>query len=338
MARFLYYYLRSMRLYYGFVTGTTVLWGVMHASPINYAPSVNPLSRLDAKAVAALAVGFLAWGVNQVFSDYLDRKEDAVNAPHRPMVTGALAAKPALALSAVLMLLIGAVSLWMSPWALLMLGIGGVLNLAYSRLKCVPVVNIVVYGCAISCCAFYGIAAVRGNLRSTAPEPLEDVMDIALLVLPVHILMCHNSYYKDVPGDRAAGIRTLQTLFPQQFSFLVTFLLACGILFFGLLAIIPAGKEWLHTGMQQKELLHSCLQAEVPLIAAIQFIGGLFLLGLLFRALERRRYHRATCLNCQLCVAMLYPWMPQKPELLAVELLSLAIIQLLFFWYRDEKE
>ena len=71
---------------------------------------------------------------------------------------------------------------------------------------------------------------------------------------------------------------------------------------------------------------------------AIQFIGELFLLGLLFRALEGRRYHRATCLNCQLCVAMLYPWMPQKSALLVVELLSLVVIQLLFFWYRDEKE
>ena len=71
---------------------------------------------------------------------------------------------------------------------------------------------------------------------------------------------------------------------------------------------------------------------------AVQFIGELFLLGLLFRALEGRRYHRATCLNCQLCVTMLYPWMPQKSDLLVVELLSLAIIQLLFFWYRDEKE
>ena len=166
MKRFLYYYLRTMRLYYGFVTGTTVLWGVMHASPVNYAPCVNPLSRLDAKAVAALVIGFLAWGVNQVFSDYLDRKEDAVNAPHRPMVTGALAAKPALVLSAVLMLLIGAVSLWMSPWALLMLCIGGVLNLAYSRLKCVPVVNIVVYGFSISCCALCGRDKTAGRWRT----------------------------------------------------------------------------------------------------------------------------------------------------------------------------
>ena len=163
-------------------------------------------------------------------------------------------------------------------------------------------------------------------------------MDVAFLVLPVHILMCHNSYYKDVAGDRAAGVRTLQTLFPQQVSFLVTFLLARGIIFLGLLPSCAAGKEWLHTGLQQKELLRSCLQAKVPLILAIQFIGELFLLGLLFKALEGHRYHRATCLNCQLCVAMLYPWMPLKLELLAVELLSLAIIQLLFLWYRDEKE
>lgn len=338
MTHFLYYYLRSMRLYYGFVTGTTVLWGIMHASPVNYAHCNRPFSLLDTKAVAALIVGFLAWGVNQVFSDYLDRKEDAVNAPHRPMVTGELAAKPALVLSSVLMGVIGAVSLWISPWALGMLCVGGVLNLAYSRLKSVPVLNVVVYGCAISCCALYGIAAVLGDLRSSAPEPLENVMDVAFLVLPVHILMCHNSYYKDVPGDRAAGVRTLQTLFPQQVSFLVTFLLACGIIILGLLPCCAAGMEWLHTGLQQKELLLSCLSAEVPLMLAIQFIGELFLLGLLFRALEGRRYHRATCLNCQLCVAMLYPWMPQKSALLVVELLSLVVIQLLFFWYRDEKE
>ena len=160
-------------------------------------------------------------------------------------------------------------------------------------------------------------------------------MDVAFLVLPVHILMCHNSYYKDVPGDRAAGVRTLQTLFPQQVSFLVTFLLACGIIILGLLPCCAAGMEWLHTGLQQKELLLSCLSAEVPLMLAVQFIGELFLLGLLFRALEGRRYHRATCLNCQLCVLMLH--MPFA-EAWGNALVSLVAIQLLFLWYNDEKE
>ena len=362
MKRFLYYYIRSMRLYYGFVTGTTVLWGILHANPANYAPCTRSFSQLDAKAVAALIVGFLAWGVNQIFSDYLDRKEDAVNAPHRPMVTGALAAKPALVLSSVLMVLIGVVSLWISPWALGVLCVGGVLNLAYSRVKSVPVLNVVMYGCAISCCALYGVAAVQGDLRSTAPEPLEDVMDVAFFVLPVHILMCHNSYYKDVAGDRAAGVRTLQTLFPMKVSLVATILLAWGIIILPLLGLLvlqyrmPWSLMSFALELKDKGITYD---HGMPLML-VQLALEILLALLLVFNLKKHRYHRVTCLNCQLCVSMLYPWMSvyhtllvvirrfcngYEPErwmldgvLLAMELLSLAIIQLLFLWYRDEKE
>ena len=84
MKRFLYQYIRSMRLYYGFVTGTTVLFGIWMAHADG--------SAWGWREAMALIVGFLAWGVNQIFSDYCDRKEDAVNAPHRPMVSGELEA------------------------------------------------------------------------------------------------------------------------------------------------------------------------------------------------------------------------------------------------------
>jgi 4-hydroxybenzoate polyprenyltransferase len=304
MKRFLFQYIRSMRLYYGFVTGTTVLFGIWMAH--------NDGGAWGWREAVALVVGFLAWGVNQIFSDYCDRKEDAVNAPHRPMVTGALAAWPAMVLSAVVMLLFAAVSLLMTPWSLLALCIGGVLNVAYSLLKRVPVLNVMVYACAITCCALYGFAVTSGKF----PSPLF-VTAIAMMVVPVHALMCHNSYYKDVTGDRAAGVRTLQTLFPENISLIVTVVAAICIILYSLYVVF----QW------------------NSFAATVQAAVELTLTAMLLVSLEKRCYHRATCLNCQLCVSMIYAWMlVDRSWPLLPEIASLIIIHLLFLWYRDEKE
>jgi hypothetical protein len=48
------------------------------------------------------------------------------------------------------------------------------------------------------------------------------------------------------------------------------------------------------------------------------------------------KYHRATCLNCQLCVLLLHLHFFKASWPYAVA--SLVAIQLLFLWYRDEKE
>ena len=73
-----------MRLYYGFVTATTVLVGLCL---VRF--GTGGAGAWTVRDAALLAMGFLSWGFNQIFSDWCDRKEDAINAPHRPMVTGA---------------------------------------------------------------------------------------------------------------------------------------------------------------------------------------------------------------------------------------------------------
>ena len=78
MLTFAYYYLRSMRLYYGFVTGTTTLVGCL----------LSGHTLAESRTWLLFTMGFFAWGFNQIFSDWYDRHEDAINAPHRPMVTG----------------------------------------------------------------------------------------------------------------------------------------------------------------------------------------------------------------------------------------------------------
>ena len=100
MLKFLYYYLRSMRLYYGFVTATTVLVGLYywHWFGFRVDSAWRPVG-WTLRATALIAMGFFAWGFNQIFSDWCDRNEDAINAPHRPMVTGELKPLPAFAVS-----------------------------------------------------------------------------------------------------------------------------------------------------------------------------------------------------------------------------------------------
>ena len=310
MLKFLYYYLRSMRLYYGFVTATTVLAGLCLAhgtyNELKLSWTLNdfPWTLRDA---GLLAMGFFAWGFNQIFSDWCDRKEDAINAPHRPMVTGALSPLPAFAVSAAGLAAIAVAGCLMSPWTLAFLALGGVLNIAYSLLKRVPVLNCLVYACAISCCALFSIAGV-GN---RCPTPGEFGF-VAAWIMPVHFLMCHNSYYKDVKGDRAAGVRTLQTSYHKYVAELVS------IAFVGL-AIFAAG------------IMHG----EGPLKKALVIL--ILAIAVAFQcSVEKMKYHRATCFNCQLCVLLLHVRFFAMTWPYAIA--SLIAIPLLFLWYNDEKE
>ena len=310
MLRFLYYYLRSMRLYYGFVTATTVLAGLCLAHgtynelKLSWTLTDLPWTLRDA---ALLAMGFFAWGFNQIFSDWCDRKEDAINAPHRPMVTGALKPLPAFAVSAAGLAVIAVAGYLMSPWTLAFLALGGVLNIAYSLLKRVPVLNCLVYACAISCCALFAIAGMAKRCPT-----LDEFGFVAAWIMPVHFLMCHNSYYKDVKGDRAAGVRTLQTSYHKYVAELVS------IAFVGL-AIFAAGI--MHGEGPQKKAL-------VILILAI---------AVAFQcSVEKMKYHRATCFNCQLCVLLLHVRFFAMTWPYAIA--SLIAIPLLFLWYNDEKE
>ena len=296
MKQFLYYYLRSMRLYYNFVTGATTLAGLL----------ILPVHGWNWQYTVTLLIGFTAWGVNQIFSDWLDRKEDAVNAPHRPMVTGKLAARPALLLSVGIMVLFAVLVFFISPRALLILLAGGLLNSGYSLAKPLPVLNCVVYGLAICCCFCLG-AEVRG----VAPE--DHIRAALLYILPAHVLMCSFSYYKDKAGDRAAGIRTLQTLYPDGITLPLHALAGIIYTFF---------------------LLHFS-----GLGASLLFFLQIIVLTLLIFRLAAKKYHSATCLNCQLCVLWLFSFCCNTtPVITAAALGSFVLIWLLFQWYSDDKE
>ncbi len=301
MLKFLYYYLRSMRLYYGFVTATTVLVGLCLVRL-----GTGGAGAWTVRDDALLAMGFLSWGFNQIFSDWCDRKEDAINAPHRPMVTGALKPLPAFAVSAAGLAAIAVAGYLLSPWTLAFLTLGGALNIAYSLLKRVPVLNCLVYAAAISCCALFAIAGMANRCPT-----LDEFGFVAAWIVPVHFLMCHNSYYKDVKGDRAAGVRTLQTLCPSAALMLSDSMSFTAVVLSGFAAMLN---------------VHFLVFAVLVAVLAVAF----------HLAVSRSRFHRATCLNCQLCVLLLHFHFFKASWPYAV--VSLIAIQILFLWYNDEKE
>lgn len=304
--RFLFYYLRSMRLYYGFVTGATVLLGLAAASVCF---SKDPLP--DWRGMTALILGFLAWGANQIFNDWGNLAEDRINAPERPMVTGKLAVYPALALSAALTAGFGAVSLFLNWLTLLPLALGVLLNLAYNWAKGVPVVGCAVYSLSITQCVLFGFLIGAANcisvscadgislagsqniptsadVLSPASSPalspasasavFSPFIPAVLLVFLTHFTMCHFSYFKDREGDAAAGKRTLQVVCGSRFS-----------LWFGLLPLAAVWGMLAFPGVFAYSL-------------RLETAGSLWLTLCLYAAILREDYYSATRLNCQNCV------------------------------------
>lgn len=199
LAAFAWAYVRSMRLYYGFITAIAGWIGVA------FSRFIYPDMTNWPKAGVILAILFLSWGVNQIINDFLGRAEDRVNAPRRPMVNGELNPPAALAVSFMLIIASVIVTWFLSPWAIIPLVAGVLLNIIYEYAKGWPFVGNVVFGVMISSATAYGYLATN--------PPLDEVftlsrMSVLFLVALMNALMTYYTYFKDYAGDKSAGKTT----------------------------------------------------------------------------------------------------------------------------------
>ena len=197
--KFVYAYIKSMRLYYAFITGIAGWIGV------SFYRFCMPGQCDTSRSAIILVMLFLSWGVNQIINDYLGLPEDRINAPNRPMVTGELHPRGALLTSAVLMSGVTLVSYFLNPWAILPIVIGVLLNVLYEYAKAWSLIGNVVFGFSIAMCTIYGFFAA-GPL----PDPVFTSNRICafLLVALLNGVMTYYTYFKDYIGDAAAGKRT----------------------------------------------------------------------------------------------------------------------------------
>jgi geranylgeranylglycerol-phosphate geranylgeranyltransferase len=199
MLRFAHAYIRSMRLYYAFITGIAGWIGV------SFYQFCRPAGFNYPRGVLILVMLFLSWGINQIINDYLGLAEDRINAPNRPMVTGELNAPAALAVSVILLLGVCVVTYFLNPWALIPVIAGVLLNVLYEYAKAWSLAGNAVFGLSIAMCTVYGFVAA-GPLPS--PVVTSNRVSAFVLVAVLNALMTYYTYFKDHKGDRLAGKHT----------------------------------------------------------------------------------------------------------------------------------
>lgn len=208
MLRFIKAYIKSMRLYYAFVTGIAGWIGIAFYEYIAKSPfqTVELVPSAEKKAMV-LVMLFLSWGINQIINDYLGLKEDRINAPHRPMVTGELNPQKALALTGILLIVSLVITyLYLEPIALIAAILGILLNILYEYAKGHGIFGNIVFGMMISSCTAFGFLAAG---PTESPYFTYSRVSVLILVAVMNGLMTFYTYFKDYEGDKAAGKRTI---------------------------------------------------------------------------------------------------------------------------------
>jgi geranylgeranylglycerol-phosphate geranylgeranyltransferase len=211
-------YVRSMRLYYSFVTGIAGWLGVAYYEHLAGNPALRTIEIAPPpeKKLLILAILFLSWGVNQIVNDYLGLQEDRINAPQRPMVTGELNPQLAMLVSAMLLVISGVITwFYLQPVAVLFLVGGVLLNILYEYAKGRGILGNLVFGLMITMAPLYGGYA-SGPTAATVFQP--NRISVLLLVLILNALMTYYTYFKDYRGDLITGKRTLVVVFGLERS------------------------------------------------------------------------------------------------------------------------
>ena len=208
-------YVKSMRLYYSFVTGIAGWIGVsyyqyiaMTEGPRGTSGMIKTIERPtpDDQKIIILVILFLAWGINQIINDFLGRKEDRINAPDRPMVSGDLNPRWALAVSITMLAASALITyFYLQPIAVYPLLIGVFLNILYEYGKGKGILGNILFGLMISMCGLYGFFASGPMEMYFTKSRISALFFIALL----NGLMTYYTYFKDFIGDKAAGKQTI---------------------------------------------------------------------------------------------------------------------------------
>lgn len=187
-------YAKSMRPYTFFVTGIAGLTGMLLADT-----SLNIFWQ-----IVVLIILFSSYGVNQVINDLLGTKEDKINAPKRPSISGELDFKKAILASIIIFILGGVLTYILNPYALIIYILGYIANISYEFLKGVPFIGNLWFGFMISLLPVYG-AMVSSGLTVIEALNNSDLMFISLLVLLSASTLCYFTYFKDYYGDKKAN-------------------------------------------------------------------------------------------------------------------------------------
>ena len=207
-------YIKSMRPYTFFITGFAGLLGML---------LVNSSVSL-AQKIMVFSLLFLSYGVNQVVNDLLGLREDKINAPKRPSVTGELNRAKAIYLTAIIFIFGAVLSYYFNPYALIIYLIGYFANFVYEYLKGVPLLGNLWFGLMITLTTFYGALAIT-DLTIVNILNNHNLIYISFLILLSSSTLCYFTYFKDYLGDKAVNKKTLIVLLSPEKSKIISYVL-----------------------------------------------------------------------------------------------------------------
>lgn len=190
-----------------------------HHAPLSMSAGLAGMALgAESPTAGGLAVGILVcfsgYSLGQVTNDYVDRKADAINAPWRPMVSGAVNPLFAVGVATVAMGVLLAASALVAP-GIAVWGIAAIIGHGvYSATKGVPMLGNVVNGVDLALFSLIGSAAAAPE-RAWYSHPAEVWIVFAILAVALSGF-CLSSYFKDMEGDAAAGYRTIPVVFGER--------------------------------------------------------------------------------------------------------------------------
>lgn len=211
MLSFMKAYIKSMRLYYAFITGIAGWLGIVYYEfvvgvTLGAGDSILDTEGLLLKKMIILVILFLSWGINQIINDFLGLEEDRINAPERPMVTGELEPRKAIATSVFLLIIsFLTIGIFLEPIAIIPALLGVLLNILYEYAKGYSILGNIVFGLMIMMCTVVGFLAL-------GPVPIYfSPLGVWMLVFVVALnaLMTFYTFFKDYQGDKAAYKKTI---------------------------------------------------------------------------------------------------------------------------------
>jgi 4-hydroxybenzoate polyprenyltransferase len=215
----------------------------VHFAPISLMVGlVGVVVGADSPTAVGVALGLAictgGYSVGQVINDYFDREADAINAPDRPFVSGEIEPRVALTLivGATLAVVVPAVVIVPAAavWTLVAL-FGHVLYTLTKRYF--AVLGNVVNGLDVAVFVLVGAAAASPD-RPWFDVPGPVLVNAGILALGL-TAFGKTSYFKDVPGDVAAGYRTIVVVLgPQRARWVVVPFALLGPAIAGAVAIL----------------------------------------------------------------------------------------------------
>jgi geranylgeranylglycerol-phosphate geranylgeranyltransferase len=213
-----------------------------HHAPITLAAgltgmAVAPSSPTWGSVTLGVVISACGYPLGQVVNDYFDREADAINAPDRPFVSGAVDPRSALAVVATLAVTLSVAAALVVPGVIVWGVVAIVGHAVYSATKRIPMVGNIANGVDLAVFTLIGAAAVRPD--AAWYDLPGHVFTDAVLIAVVLSGFCLVTYFKDIRGDAAVGYRTLPVVVgPRAAAWWVIAFAAVGVVGAAAVAIL----------------------------------------------------------------------------------------------------